>query len=338
MVLVNTSSRRITYETKFLSCNTSWITKVFSLLVILLSAQVARGQDYFFSVPTDAQATKELIEDIKDTEDVPGSDAAIIYQELVEARSRMLQYRKYKTSIHPADFDDIKKDFNDRIAGLQNDAGNCDHQTSMDVHTRLGELVAGVNGFGFSQQYTRTVRELNKLVAMRPEDFCKLLKAKQLTVIQTHDQEVDIERKISADQITYANQIADAYQDRYRKLQKASSRTSEATVLRITLLVIVVGVCLFAWLIFRGVAIFPEKLQSELVVSGQLIQFPTVMILLVVVVVLGLSNILDDKTLGTLLGGIAGYVLSQGIGRAASRETERALSQRPNPVSGGLAS
>lgn len=34
---------------------------------------------------------------------------------------------------------------------------------------------------------------------------------------------------------------------------------------------------------------------------------------------LGLAGLLTENTLGTLLGGIGGYVLSQGIGRSAAR-------------------
>jgi hypothetical protein len=68
---------------------------------------------------------------------------------------------------------------------------------------------------------------------------------------------------------------------------------------------------------------FDKELQIEWVVSGQVIQFVTVMILLSVIMVLGLSNILKENTLGTLLGGIAGYVLSQGVGRAAAREVSK---------------
>jgi membrane protein YqaA with SNARE-associated domain len=43
------------------------------------------------------------------------------------------------------------------------------------------------------------------------------------------------------------------------------------------------------------------------------------MILLSVITALSLSNKIQENTLGTLLGGIAGYVLAQGIGRAAAR-------------------
>ena len=141
---------------------------------------------------------------------------------------------------------------------------------------------------------------------------------------KAEDQDIDKNRTSMTNRAVYAGQIADAWKDRYQTLTKRASKSSEATLLRVTLLVIVGGVCAFGWLIFRGVTKFDAELQKELITSGQLIQFPTVMILLVVIVVLGLSTILDDKTLGALLGGIAGYVLSQGVGQSASRQAVRA--------------
>jgi hypothetical protein len=74
-----------------------------------------------------------------------------------------------------------------------------------------------------------------------------------------------------------------------------------------------------------GIKLFDEDLQMEWVASGQVIQFVTVMILLSVILALGLSSILKENTLGTLLGGIAGYVLAQGVGRSAARNVASAF-------------
>lgn len=58
----------------------------------------------------------------------------------------------------------------------------------------------------------------------------------------------------------------------------------------------------------------------------------TVMILLSVIMALGLAGILKENTLGTLLGGIAGYVLAQGVGRAAAREVSRERERKQDPL------
>lgn len=86
-------------------------------------------------------------------------------------------------------------------------------------------------------------------------------------------------------------------------------------------ILIIIGV--FSVTIFWGVGYYTPEIQMEWVASGQVIQFVTVMILLIVVMALGLSNILQENTLGTLLGGLAGYVLAQGVGRSAARTATR---------------
>jgi len=86
----------------------------------------------------------------------------------------------------------------------------------------------------------------------------------------------------------------------------------------------IIGVfCAFGILMFLAVRIFPSEIQVELIASDQVIQFATVMVILIVICVLGMSKLLTENTLGTLLGGIGGYVLSQGVGRAVSRAAVR---------------
>jgi membrane protein YqaA with SNARE-associated domain len=59
------------------------------------------------------------------------------------------------------------------------------------------------------------------------------------------------------------------------------------------------------------------------------------MFLLSVVLALGLAEILKENTLGTLLGGIGGYVLAQGVGRAAAREVSRGQNRITAPRANG---
>ena len=90
---------------------------------------------------------------------------------------------------------------------------------------------------------------------------------------------------------------------------------------RIFLLVAVFGA--FGIISIWIVRFFPENVVTEWVSSGQVIQFVTVTIILSVVMSLGLSGVLNEDTLGTLLGGIGGYVLSQGVGRAAAHRAQQ---------------
>jgi hypothetical protein len=92
------------------------------------------------------------------------------------------------------------------------------------------------------------------------------------------------------------------------------------------ILLILAAACVLTIL---GIKLFDADLQMEWVASGQVIQFVTVMILLSVILALGLSAKISENTLGTLLGGIAGYVLAQGVGRSAARNVERATAALP---------
>ena len=98
---------------------------------------------------------------------------------------------------------------------------------------------------------------------------------------------------------------------------------------------IIAAIGLFSILTLGGVLAFDHDIQVEWVASGQVIQFVTVMIILSVILALGLSDILKENTIGTLLGGLAGYILSQGIGRAAAREAARA--QNPGAAGATIA-
>jgi len=76
-----------------------------------------------------------------------------------------------------------------------------------------------------------------------------------------------------------------------------------------------------------GLKLFSAEIQQELVSSGQIVQFVTILILLGVILALGLAQRLQAETLGTLLGGLAGYVLSQGVGR---QERQRVINEIKN--------
>lgn len=84
-------------------------------------------------------------------------------------------------------------------------------------------------------------------------------------------------------------------------------------------------------LTIAAILLFDDEVQMEWVASGEVIQFITVMILLSVITALSLSNKIQENTLGTLLGGIAGYVLAQGVGRAAARAEAVKRDQKDSP-------
>lgn len=99
------------------------------------------------------------------------------------------------------------------------------------------------------------------------------------------------------------------------QLRNKTVRSSKFADLR--WLVLILGtVSVLAMLIVRS---FPRGLQIDWVASGQIIQFMTVLIILIAILSLGINGILKEKTLGTLIAGVGGYVLAQGVGRASLR-------------------
>ena len=78
--------------------------------------------------------------------------------------------------------------------------------------------------------------------------------------------------------------------------------------------------CLAAFIICVPLStrMFASSVQQEIVESGQRTQLITVTVLLSVILMFGLVDKISDQTVGSLLGGIGGYVLSQGVGRQAA--------------------
>ncbi|MBX3305917.1 MAG: hypothetical protein KF751_07670 [Nitrospira sp.] len=129
--------------------------------------------------------------------------------------------------------------------------------------------------------------------------------------------------KVASETKTNASVLLDLLQKRKDAIEKKQVAQSTKTELSDKLWIIIGLIGFFSISAILAVKLFSETIQVEWVASGQVIQFVTVMILLSVIMALGLAGILKENTLGTLLGGIGGYVLAQGVGRAAAREVSR---------------
>ncbi|NOT87454.1 MAG: hypothetical protein HOP03_04645 [Lysobacter sp.] len=117
--------------------------------------------------------------------------------------------------------------------------------------------------------------------------------------------------------------VIELLQTRKADVQQLLNEKTSQQQLSGSLWIVISVIGLFSIGAILCVKLFSENIQMEWVTSGQVIQFVTVMILLSVIMALGLAGILKETTLGTLLGGIGGYVLAQGVGRAAAREVSR---------------
>jgi hypothetical protein len=196
----------------------------------------------------------------------------------------------------------------------------------------------------FSESEEATLQEVVQFLELSAEKVCAQYADKALldSILSQITAAVAIsssrlQKNISTlrEQAPRAKTIAQAWEKRRDDLSKSIENQSAPVNIVADQLGWIIGVfCVFGILMFVSVNVFKETVQIELVASGQVIQFATVMVLLIVVCVLGMSKLLGENVLGTLLGGIGGYVLSQGVGRAATRAATRDSPPAP-PPSGG---
>jgi Skp family chaperone for outer membrane proteins len=159
------------------------------------------------------------------------------------------------------------------------------------------------------------------------KDQCQKLKEAigDATKRQTLLAFIDNKRKENEAGRTQLNLLIEALQKRRGALlQHVSAATAQTKVGDdLWKIILVIGLLSVGTII--AIRLFSPDIQVEWVSSGQVIQFVTVMILLTVIMALGLAGILKENTLGTLLGGIGGYVLSQGVGKAAAAAVQRSI-------------
>jgi hypothetical protein len=163
-------------------------------------------------------------------------------------------------------------------------------------------------------------KDIGNFTDVRKQELANFYKDRsdKLTAINSVEQQID----------SYSKKLNEAW-------DKANTKMSLQTNLYLMILIIgalsVATIGIIRW--------FPEVVMREWVESGQVIQFVTVMILLSVIMSLGLAGLLGENTLGTLLGGIGGYVLSQGVGRSAARaaikDIKAGTGGSPQPGVGG---
>jgi hypothetical protein len=121
---------------------------------------------------------------------------------------------------------------------------------------------------------------------------------------------VDDLRRERDEQQTRKHQIVEEMSN-----QVASARVSR-TMPYILIIIFALGVIMLG-----AGRLFSPEIQSELICSGQLVQYATILILFGALIALGLADKLQEQTLAALLGGLAGYVLSQGVGQKDQRAT-----------------
>ncbi|MEA3016111.1 MAG: hypothetical protein QOI38_833 [Sphingomonadales bacterium] len=136
---------------------------------------------------------------------------------------------------------------------------------------------------------------------------------------------------MTAELTTAADTVDDLEREREdleeRKQQIVTEMSNQVASARVAGIMPVILVIIFTLGLVMLIAarLFSPEIQSELVCSGQLIQYATILILFGALIALGLADKLQEQTLAALLGGLAGYVLSQGVGQKEQRQVLRTM-------------
>lgn len=333
--------------------------KIFYFIILIaltsiLIPQAAAQSSRFFGLPDvstieSEESTRKEIDRIEKL--APSKSPALNQESLNEAKGIIQVLRSMPdelAEIEKVSIDAAKKRSADGMSALAKAIPTCNRKAISENQLVVKRQFEGLSGNGsrgiriglrssqtLSEADETTIREVGQFLELGAELICKQYPdAGSISTISAQvDQSLTILGKQVADslkglreQAPRAKKLADAW-EKYRDtlLKSIEEQSAPANKVADQLAWIIAIFCIFGILMFLALKVFDTDVQLELVASGQVIQFSTVMVLLIVVCVLGMSQFLKENTLGTLLGGIGGYVLSQGVGRAASRATSREI-------------
>jgi hypothetical protein len=242
----------------------------------------------------------------------------------------------------PVDFDKYKTDVLDlieRAINLDCNDGPRFRQETTDIYNLYWNMTSDLPVFDDDDIKAKQKRIDDKFQTLPYEEECqeRIALFKNSDVKDDLDQLVEAQKKelerltneksMRLDALLSLKKEIEIYD---RQLDEAAQTANTKMSLQANLYVMILIIGLLSIATIGIIRWFPKDVMKEWVESGQVIQFVTVMILLSVIMALGLAGLLTENTLGTLLGGIGGYVLSQGVGRSAARAAMKQMNERDN--------
>jgi hypothetical protein len=315
------------------------LRRLFVIAAFTLCATAAHAQDSLLTMP-EIEAKLTEANEAK----VHSDDPLVVFQETEKIKEDIedIGFRLSAPNPYQGKLDSLS-DLEAAIDTLIALATVLDCQSNIDTTEEVRVLADDIYGrLTDSLHYQDPTRNvINRLLPdMRNKDCAYLKqhfsKAGLATDLQSElaKSRENLEKTIAdyADRRARTEELLKVLQGKATEFQTAlSGLRSEQTKLSLRdnmpLIVLVIGALGICTIL--AVRCFANPIQEEWVASGQVTQFVTVMMLLSVIFGLGLSGIIQEDTLGTLLGGIGGYVLSQGVGRAAAREAGRQMAAAP---------
>ncbi|HET9395333.1 MAG TPA: hypothetical protein VFO36_04690, partial [Nitrospiraceae bacterium] len=311
----HTSPKAMTGEARFVTgslLHHSRLAAALLLTVLGLSEAKAQGP----APPDQSKVLDDLIQTYRDRAIPP--DPSLVYQEIDKLDQLIREWSPYiaTRSDAPQKASSLRADVTKWFDAVA--AADCNAPDSQ----RPSQGFADITKKHLGEVYvTETLEEVLREPGDAPScaDLKKFVGAKQ-QVISEELAKIDEDAKLKASQLEEwskkAQELVNLLSRRKQQLNDTLAATKARANLANNLWKLIGVIGLLSLGAITLVAMFPPALQIEWVASGQVIQFVTVMVLLSVIMALGLSDILKEESLGTLLGAIAGYVLSQGVGRA----------------------
>jgi hypothetical protein len=308
--------------------------------VICASVLWVSAQDFGPGVPvpdTDQEAA-ELETSVK-AQSLPPPDQ--LYQAEQAANSRVNGYQSFvsRTNQQKTSFENVRSGFPQVLDRAVEEGRTCAAGAKQRIMNLLNFQTLAFNDLflQLDPSFREYLSEVSNLGTMPEKELCaKVVSQTERDQLQKLFNSAGQKYEAKMDvQIANAKKIEAAWQgqlqalveqqkkvvEEQKKVQAGNRSTQQVLVQYLWAIILIL--CLFSGGILFSVRFFDKDVQMELIASGQVIQFPTVMMLLVVIISLGLTGILTENSLAALLGGLAGYVLSQGVGRAAARAAQQ---------------
>ena len=311
------------------------------LAILLVVAQCFAGQvlaqQRYTPLPQDDAQAQKMLEDVSKRV-APRPQFA--YQAYLDAQASADSYASiaeqreaYLKELIPA-----KARYPKDSATLKQHAQSCSPANVKQLIRDIANLGAGSDDFvvPVTDSDSTGISALADLDLMDPAQQCAKLKQDKTwaDLSSTAMKGFDAAIARATSDSKHARDLEAAWRAKAEEFQKKSSETPSLDL--VANLPWIVGiVAIFAVGLIAVGRLFEQAVQDELVKSGQIIQLPTVMILLITILVLALGGKIQENTIGTLLGGLAGYVLARGIGRYAARAAGNPQTEPGTSPSGG---
>ncbi|MBO9713998.1 hypothetical protein [Sphingomonas sp.] len=302
-----------------------------SLLALLASPAIAQGNDDFgfgaATEPSEYEAAIKRVEEVADInsekETAKISDVKDLFQRLQRVNQALGELNSNSESISSGAADDENAlQLDARIDEVRNSVAtiDCGNLSTTATRFRLLDLPPAIRSRAANPQTCAALKL--EIARMRTGD------ANYVEIKRHADREI----KAASDKLKQFAALKDRVVKVAEKLKQSRAALNSQIDSRLrninsvsSLPWVVAAICLFCLAIMYVVKQFETEIQIEWVSTGQATQFVTIILLLSVITMLAVNDRIGENTLGTLLGGVAGYVLAQGVGRSTARQAERQL-------------